>query len=69
MTALAYIYVGDQGRVFASTDEPTDEDLTYAGVGMVTIIGAWPIIISTAAAGPGRRSRLENWARLQWRGR
>lgn len=38
MTAPAYIYVGDQGRVFASTDEPTDEDLAYADVGMVTIV-------------------------------
>ena len=38
MTAAAYIYVGDQGRVFASMDEPTDEDLAYAEVGMVTII-------------------------------
>ncbi len=38
MTAPAYIYVGDQGRVFASMDEPTDEDLAYAEVGMVTIV-------------------------------
>lgn len=38
MTVPGYIYVSDQGRVFASRDEPTDEDLAYAQVGMVTII-------------------------------
>jgi hypothetical protein len=38
MTTPAYIYVSDQGRVFASTHEPTEEDLAYAKVGMVVII-------------------------------
>lgn len=38
MTAPAYIFVGDQGQVLASIDEPAAEELAYAAVGMVIII-------------------------------
>jgi hypothetical protein len=31
-------YIGDQGRVFSSVDEPRPEDLDFAAVGMLTIV-------------------------------
>ena len=33
-----YVFIGDQGRVFSSVDEPTADDLDYASVGMLTIV-------------------------------
>jgi hypothetical protein len=33
-----YVFIGDQGRVFSSVDEPTADDLDYAAVGMLTIV-------------------------------
>jgi len=38
MPSLRYIFIGDQGQVFSSSDEPTTEDFAYAAVGMMTII-------------------------------
>ncbi len=38
MSAARYLYIGDQGCVFSSADEPTAEDLEYAAVGMRTIL-------------------------------
>ena len=33
-----YVFIGDQGQVFSSFDEPTADDLDYAAVGMLTIV-------------------------------
>ncbi len=38
MSSARYIFVGDQGHVFKSSDHPTAEDFAYAAVGMVTIV-------------------------------
>ncbi len=38
MSAARFVYIGDQGRVFSSVDEPTAEDLDFAAVGMLTIV-------------------------------
>jgi hypothetical protein len=33
-----YIFIGDQGRIFYSANEPTPEDFEFAAVGMVIIV-------------------------------
>lgn len=38
MALVRYVFIGDQGRVFRSSDEPTPEDLAYAAMGMVIIV-------------------------------
>jgi hypothetical protein len=39
MTKVAnYVFIGDQGRVFSSFDEPTADDLEYCAVGMLTVV-------------------------------
>ena len=38
MQAIRYIYISDQGRVFGSTGDPTEEDFAYAAVGMKIIV-------------------------------
>ena len=38
MNSARYVFVNDQGRVFGSYDDPTEEDFAYAAVGMVVIV-------------------------------
>lgn len=38
MSIYRYVFVNDQGAVFGSSDDPTEEDFAYAEVGMVTIL-------------------------------
>lgn len=51
MSALRYIFISDQGRVFSTSDEPTTEDFEYAAVGMMTIVS----IADARYYGLGRR--------------